>query len=341
MKIRKEFVIGIIASFTLIAFYWGFSFLKGNDIFKNEREFVLVYDKVSGLSISNTVSINGLTVGKVSYVGFLPNDTNAKILVRIKLDNEIEIPSKTVAIIRSDFLGSNHIDLKLRPSNSFAKPGDTLLTSVATTIKEEVSMQMLPIKVKAEEMMASLDSVLGAIRYIFNKETQENLAATFVSIQNTINTLEHSSYGIDTLISSQTGRLNRIFANVESITKNLDENGDKIDNVIANFSKLSDSLAQVDIKNTLVQMDKALSGFQEIVDKVNRGEGSMGQLVNNDTLYYELEGASRELHQLLEDIKLNPNRYVKVSVFGGKNNDEYVNPNDTLVDSKKKKRKKK
>ena len=341
MKIRKEFVIGIIASFTLIAFYWGFSFLKGNDIFKNEREFVLVYDKVSGLSISNTVSINGLTVGKVSYVGFLPNDTNAKILVRIKLDNEIEIPSKTVAIIRSDFLGSNHIDLKLRPSNSFAKPGDTLLTSVATTIKEEVSMQMLPIKVKAEEMMASLDSVLGAIRYIFNKETQENLAATFVSIQNTINTLEHSSYGIDTLISSQTGRLNRIFANVESITKNLDENGDKIDNVIANFSKLSDSLAQVDIKNTLVQMDKALSGFQEIVDKVNRGEGSMGQLVNNDTLYYELEGASRELHQLLEDIKLNPNRYVKVSVFGGKNNDEYVNPNDTLVDSKKKKKKKK
>jgi len=340
MKIRKEFVIGIIASFTLIAFYWGFSFLKGNDIFKKEREFVLVYDKVSGLSISNTVSINGLTVGKVSYVGFLPNDTNAKILVRIKLDNEIEIPSKTVAIIRSDFLGSNHIDLKLRSSNSFAKPGDTLLTSVATTIKEEVSMQMLPIKVKAEEMMASLDSVLGAIRYIFNKETQENLAATFVSIQNTINALEHSSYGIDTLISSQAGRLNRIFANVESITKNLDENGDKIDNVIANFSKLSDSLAQVDIKKTLVQMDKALSGFQEIVDKVNRGEGTMGQLVNNDTLYYELEGASRELHQLLEDIKLNPNRYVKVSVFGGKNNDEYVNPNDTLVDSKKKKNKK-
>jgi phospholipid/cholesterol/gamma-HCH transport system substrate-binding protein len=340
MKIRKEFVIGIIASFTLIAFYWGFSFLKGNDIFDKEREFVLVYDKVSGLSISNTVSINGLTVGKVSYVGFLPNDTNARILVRIKLDNDIEIPSNTLAIIRSDFLGSNHIDLKLRPSNSFAKPGDTLLTSVATTIKEEVSMQMLPIKVKAEEMMASLDSVLGAIRYVFNKKTQENLAATFVSIQNTINTLEHSSYGIDTLISSQAGPLNRIFANIESITKTIKDNNSKIDNVIANFSKLSDSLAQVDIKNTLDQMDKALSGFQEIVDKVNKGEGTMGQLVNNDTLYYELEGASRELHQLLEDIKLNPSRYVKVSVFGGKNNDEYVNPNDSLASAKKKKKRK-
>jgi len=335
---RKEFIIGIIASFTLIAFYWGFSFLKGNNIFKEEREFVLVYDKVSGLSVSNIVSINGLTVGKVSYVGFLPNDTNARVLVRIMLDNEIQIPINTLAIIRSDFLGSNHIDLKLRRSDRFAKSGDTLVTSVATTIKEEVSMQMLPIKLKAEEMMASLDSVLGAIRYVFNKKTQENIAATFISIQNTINTLEHSSYGIDTLITSQAGRLNRIFANVESITRNLDENGDKIDNVISNFSKLSDSLAQVDIKKTLDQMDKALSGFQEIVDKINRGEGSMGLLVNNDTLYYELEGASRELHQLLEDIKLNPNRYVKVSVFGGKNNDPYVNPHDSIVDTKKRKK---
>ena len=339
MKMRKEFIIGIIASFTLIAFYWGFSFLKGNDIFKEEREFVLVYDKVSGLSVSNTVSINGLTVGKVSYVGFLPNDTNARILVRIMLDNDIQIPKNTLAIIRSDFLGSNHIDLNLRASKNFAKSGDTLLTSVATTIKEEVSMQMLPIKLKAEEMMASLDSVLGAIRYVFNKKTQENLAATFVSIQNTINTLEHSSYGIDTLISSQAGRLNKIFANVESITRNLDKNGDKIDNVISNFSQLSDSLAKVDIKTTLDKMDKALGGFQSIVDKVNNGEGSMGLLVNNDTLYYELQAASTELHLLLEDIKLNPNRYVKVSVFGGKNNDPYVNPNDSIVDTKKKKKK--
>ncbi len=336
MKIRKEFIIGLIASFTLVAFYWGFSFLKGNNIFKKEREFVLVYDKVSGLSTSNPVSINGLTIGKVSYVGFVPNDTNARILVKIIIDNDIEIPKNTLAIIRSDFLGSNHIDLKFRPSKSFAKTGDTLITSVATTIKEEVSMQMLPIKMKAEEMMASLDSVLGAIRYVFNKKTQENLAATFISIQNTINALEHSSYGIDTLITEQSSRFNRIFSNVESITKNLDDNGDKIDNIISNFSQLSDSLAKVDFKTTLVKMDNALGGFQSIVDKIDSGKGSMGLLVNNDTLYYELTAASMELHLLLEDIKLNPSRYVRVSVFGGKNNDEYVNPRDSVNIKKKK-----
>jgi phospholipid/cholesterol/gamma-HCH transport system substrate-binding protein len=335
MKIRKEFIIGVIASFTLIAFYWGFSFLKGDDIFSKEREFVLVYDKVAGLSVSNPVNINGLNVGKVSYVGFIPNDSNARILVKIKLTNNIDIPKNTLAVIKSDLLGVNSIDLKFKPSSSFAKSGDTLNTAIATTIQEEVSMQMLPIKLKAEDMMASLDSVLGAIRYIFNKETQQHLAQTFESIQTTINNLEHTSYGLDTIVSGQTSNLKAIFADIKSITGTLNENTAEIDNIITNFSDISDSLSAVDLKATLDRVDGALLGFQEIVDKVNSGEGSMGKLVNNDSLYFELEGASRELNQLLEDIKLNPKRYVRVSVFGGKNNDPYISPEDKAAKEKK------
>jgi phospholipid/cholesterol/gamma-HCH transport system substrate-binding protein len=335
MKIRKEFIIGVIASFTLIAFYWGFSFLKGDDIFSKEREFVLVYDEVAGLSVSNPVNINGLNVGKVSYVGFIPNDSNARILVKIKLTNNIAIPKKSLAVIKSDLLGVNSIDLKFKPSSSFAKSGDTLITAIATTIQEEVSMQMLPIKLKAEDMMASLDSVLGAIRYIFNKETQQHLAQTFESIQTTINNLEHTSYGLDTIVSGQTSNLKAIFADIKSITGTLNENTAEIDNIITNFSDISDSLSAVDLKATLDRVDGALLGFQEIVDKVNSGEGSMGKLVNNDSLYFELEGASRELNQLLEDIKLNPKRYVRVSVFGGKNNDPYISPEDKAAKEKK------
>ncbi len=342
MKIRKEFIIGIVASFTLVAFYWGFSFLKGDDIFAKERQFVLVYDKVAGLNVANPVTVNGMKIGKVSYVNFLPNDPNARILVRIKLTSDIEIPSNSIAVIKSDFLGVNSIELKFRKSEAFAKTGDTLQTSVATTIQEEVSMQMLPIKLKAEDMMASLDSVLVAIKYIFNKETQKNLANTFERIQTTIVNLEHSSYGLDTIISGQTTRLDRIFAHVESITYNLNENGKEIDNIINNFSDLSDSLVKVDLKATMDKMDNALAGFQDIVDKINSGEGTMGQLINNDSLYIELEAASTELHELLEDIKLNPKRYVKVSVFGGKNDDPYISPEEQkVIDEGEKKKKKK
>ncbi len=335
MKIRREFIIGVIASFTLIAFYWGFSFLKGDDIFSKEREFVLIYDKVAGLNVSNPVNVNGLNVGKVSYVGFIPGDTNARIIVKIKLTNDIAIPKNTLAVIKSDFLGVNSIELKLKPSSQLAKTGDTLNTALATTIQEEVSLQMLPIKAKAEDMMSSLDSVLGAIRYIFNKETQQHLAKTFASIQTTITNLEHTSYGLDTIVSGQTTNLGAIFADIKSITGNLNANSEKINNIIANFSDISDSLSAVDMKATLDKVDAALLSFQEISDKVNSGQGSLGKLVNNDSLYFELEGASHELNQLLEDIKLNPKRYVRVSVFGGKNNDPYVSPEDKAEKKKK------
>ncbi len=340
MKIRKEFIIGIIATFTLVAFYWGFSFLKGNDLFKQEREFVLIYDKVAGLTASNPVNVSGVSIGNVSYVGFLPNDTNARVLVKIRITNDIPIPSKAVAVIKSDFLGVNSIELKFKPSKTMAKYGDTLSTAIATTIQEEVSMQMLPIKVKAEDMMSSLDSVLGAIRYIFNKETQRHLAATFKSIQSTIKNLEHTSYGLDTIVSGQTSNLKNIFTDIKSITGNLSHNSARIDNIIHNFSDLSDSLAAVDLKSTLDKVDAALLGFQEVVDKVNSGEGTVGKLVNNDSLYFELEASSLQLKQLLEDIKLHPERYVKVSVFGGKNPKPYITPEEEKKAKSKKRRRK-
>jgi phospholipid/cholesterol/gamma-HCH transport system substrate-binding protein len=329
MKLRKEFIIGVLASFTLVAFYWGFSYLKGNDLFSDESEFELVYEKVAGLTESNPVTLNGVKIGSVSLVEFITNDPNARVRVKIKVsDPKVKIPDQSLAIIKSDLLGVNSIEIQLRPSKRFAESGDTLATSVATTIQEEVSMQMLPIKAKAEEMMASIDSVLNAIKYIFNSETQLRLAATFKSIQLTIENLESSSVGLDTLIKTQGKRVARIFSNVESITANLEKSNQQISNIIGNFSNLSDSLTKINIASTIANLDESIRDFKIVMDKIERGEGTLGQLVNNDTLYNELEAASRELHILLEDIKLNPKRYVRVSVFGGKNNDSYVVPSD-------------
>ncbi len=328
MKITKEFIIGVVAVLTLFVGYWGFSFLKGNDLFSKEREFVLIYDKVAGLNIANPVNINGLKVGKVSYVDFIPNDSNARIMVKIKLKNEIQIPKNTKAIIRSDFLGVNKIDLILNKSNSMAQPGDTLATDIATTIQEEVSMQVAPLKAKAEDMMASIEAIMVSFKMVFNDETVSGLSETFTRIKSTIINLESSTENLDQLIAGETTHIQNVLTNLDNITANLKSNNSKINNVITNFSDISDSLVKLDIKSTFDNMDKAVVDFYSIVQKIDNGEGSMGQLVNNDTLYNELEAASTELHELLEDIKLHPNRYVKVSVFGGKNNDEYVNPED-------------
>jgi len=339
MQNKKEFLIGFVAILTLLLFYWGVNFLKGEDIFNKDRKFVIIYNKIAGLNVANPVVVNGFKVGRVANMYFQENDPQAHIVVEIRINNDIKIPKNSVARINSDFLGVNTIEIDLGDAVEGLQPGDTLSGRIATSLQEEFSQQLLPFKVKAEKMMASMDSVLEGFRYIFNRETQDNLGNAIKSIYVTFDNLESASKDMSLMMAEERSRLRDVMDNAKEITGNLAENSKEIDNILNNFSTISDSLAKVDFINTMADVDKAMISFTKITDKINSGEGSLGQLVHNDTLYYELEAASRELNELLEDMKLHPNRYVKVSVFGGKNNDPYVKPEDEAkqIDQKKKK----
>ena len=317
MKLKKEIIIGLIGVITLAFAYWGFTFLKAKDFLNNNPSMVVIYNRISGLTVSNPVMINGFKVGHVTDVYLLPNDSLARIVVKIQISKKVQIPKNTIAKIESDFLGTNKINLIFQPSNEFAKNGDTLRAEIATTIQEEVNAQMSPIKAKAEQMMSSLDSVLVAIQYIFNKETQQSIAKSFKNIQSTIENLQHTSYNLDTLMSTQKSRLARIFSNVEAISYNLSQNTEKIDNIINNFSQFSDSLAAINMKETFAKTDKILTEISLISEKINSGKGSLGLLVNDDKLYNDLETSTMQLNKLLEDMRLHPRRYVHFSVFGG------------------------
>jgi phospholipid/cholesterol/gamma-HCH transport system substrate-binding protein len=341
MQNKKEFLIGFVAILTLMLFYWGFNFLKGEDIFSKDRKFTVVYNKISGLNVSNPVVVNGFRIGRVSDLYFQPNDPLAHIVVEIQITSDIHIPKNSIARITSDFLGVNTIEIDLGNSPEEAVGGDTLRGLIATSLQEEFSQQLMPFKIKAEKMMASMDSVLEGFRYIFNRETQDNLGKAIKSIYVTFDNMERASDELNKMMVEERVRLRNVMDNATEITANLAQNSKEIDNILNNFSDISDSLARVDFARTINDVDKALISFTAITDKINRGEGTLGQLVQNDTLYYELESASRELNELLEDMKLHPSRYVKVSVFGGKNNDPYISPEEEAAQEKARKKSKK
>jgi len=341
MQNKKEFLTGFVAILTLLGFYWGLNFLKGEDIFSKDRKFTVIYNKISGLNVSNPVVVNGYKIGRVSDLHFQENDPKAHIVVEIQIKSDITIPKNSIARINSDFLGVNTIEIELGDANVPLETGDTLKGLIASSLQEEFSQQLLPFKVKAEKMMASMDSVLEGFRYIFNRETQDNLGNAIKSIYVTFDNLESASHEMSLMMAEERTRFRTLMDHANSIAANLDTNSTEIDNILNNFSNISDSLAKVDFARTMADVDKALVSFTNITDKINRGEGTIGQLVQNDTLYFELEAASRELNQLLEDMKLHPNRYVKVSVFGGKNNDPYVSPEEAAAADKKSKKKKK
>ncbi|MCD4678961.1 MAG: MlaD family protein [Bacteroidales bacterium] len=316
VKISREFKVGLLFIVTLALFIWGFNFLKGKDFFHQQREFYAVYDKVDGLVPANPVSINGLKVGIVRELYF-DGSADANIIVKFIMDDPIQIPANSIAkIFSSDLLGSKGINLILGNSTEYIQNGDTLISDIEGSLKEEVNKQMLPLKLKAENLMLSIDSVVSVIQYVFNRDTRENLAKSFESIKLTLYNLEHTTSTIDTLIISQKNRLESIIGNVESITSNLKNNREQFNNIISNFSALSDTLAKSNISTTLANTNDALKGITSVLEKVNKGEGSLGMLIHNDSLYNNLESSANELNNLLEDMRVNPGRYVHFSVFG-------------------------
>jgi len=315
MVIRKEIKVGAVFVIALAVLIWGLMYLKGLELFKTSRTFYAVYDHVNGLVAANPITIKGLQVGQVNKLYFDPNNPQ-KIIVELYVKGDYPIPKNSAArIYSSSLLGAKEVEIVPGDSRIMAKDHDTLLSLIEATLGEEVNRQILPLKRKAENLISSIDTVAVIIQQVLNKNTRENLVQAVEHVKQTLENIAHTTGNLDTLIGSQRKNIGDIIINVESISDNLRKNNDKITHIIDNLSDVSDSLAKARIPATIAQVNKAVSDLDAILVKINKGEGSVGQLINNQQLYMEVEKAARDLNLLLEDIKANPGRYVKVSVF--------------------------
>jgi len=315
LKISKEFRIGLIFILATAILVWGFSFLKNKNILYKERVFIAVYEHVNGLEPSNPIYINGVKVGQVGKVFFDPS-MNGDIIVTLVFTDKFPVPANSVArIFSEDLMGSKAIEIMLGPGPEMAMSGDTLVTDVETSLKDAVNQQILPLKLKAEDLLSSIDTMVVAIKGVFNKDIRDDLNASIKSIRNTVGNLEHTTYSLDTLVYTQSGRLASILYNIDMITRNLNNNSEEISRVLGNLANISDTIAQSNISGILSNLDNTVGNLSLVMEKIEKGEGTLGMLVNNDQLYKDLEKSALELNLLLEDIRLNPKRYVRVSVF--------------------------
>lgn len=315
MKIRKEIKVGVIFVISTAILIWGLMYLKGLELFKTSRTFYSVYDQVNGLVSANPISIKGLKVGQVKKLYFHPHDPG-KIIVELYVLGDYPIAKNSSArIFSSSLLGAPEVEIIPGNSKVMAVDGDTLMSQTEATLGQEVNKQLLPLKVKAENLIGSIDSIAIIIQQVLNKNTRDNLVEAIDHVKQTLENITHTTHNLDTLMSSQRNNLSKIINNVESISSNLKQNNEKITRILSNFSNLSDSLVRARIPYTFAQVNKAIADLDMILLKINKGEGSLGQLINNEKLYKEIEKAATHLNLLLEDIRKNPSRYVKVSVF--------------------------
>lgn len=314
---NSEIKIGLVALTTILILIWGVSFLKGTNIFTNSTHFYSIYQEVDGIEASAPVRINGFTVGKVTEVFFHP-DNSGKIIVKYVMHEEFAIPKNTVAnIYNADLMGTKAIQLHIGNAPIYASSGDTLFSSIEGDLKDEVNKQVLPLKNKAEDLISSIDSVMTVITTVLDKDARASLTNSLLSLNRTFSTMELAMVKLDSMIYYNDSRVNNILVNVESITSNLHNNNESLGNVIKNFESISDSLAKSQIRSTVNNLDASLKQFDDVITKINNGEGSIGLLINNKDLYNNLSSASSQLDQLLADMKKRPKRYVSFSLLGG------------------------
>ena len=292
--------------------------MKGKNILNSSKSYIVVYDKVNGLEESNAVLISGYKVGLINKIHFA-TDQSGKLVVSLMIEEDFDIPKNTVArIYSSDLMGTRSVALILGDSDEICENGDTLLPEVEGTLQEQVSVEMMPLKYKAENLMLSIDSVLAVIQVTFNESFRDNFSTSFEHIREAIGNLKRSAYTLDTLLTNKDGRFSTILANIESISGNLKENNEDLTTLFSNMATISDSLAQSQIRSMIENLDKTLANLDIALTKINNGEGTLGLLLADDSLYINLENTTYILDLLLKDFKENPKKYINVSVFGGK-----------------------
>lgn len=341
MKALSITKLGILVTLSIGLLIWGVNFLQGNNLFKAENEYYAIYEKVDGLVETSPVMISGYKVGQVRDIAFLP-DNSGRLLVRFVINEKYSIQKNTKAeLYSSDIMGTKAIKLIHGKSNEKHSPGDTLIANIEGDLIDEVSMTMLPLKVKAESMLSSIDSVLIVVKYIFNKNAQENLSKSFANINKTIINLERTTGQLNEVVSQERDKLAVIMSNLSAITSNFKDNNELITLAINNFAALSDSLAKTEIKETIHNANMTLTQLNEITGRINRGEGSIGELLHNDTLYAHMQNAAYNLNRLLRDLHENPKRYIHFSAFDmGKTIYVDDGKGDKYEKKKRKKRKK-
>jgi len=313
MKIKNETKVGVLAAFAIALLIIGYNFLKGNSIFSSETVLYAKYSHVDGLGVSKPVLINGFQIGRVDQLTLQPNGT---IVATLKIKGKYDIPKNTIARLEStDLLGGKAIVMNLGNDRNYAKDGDTLNANVEKGLMETVQ----PVQKKAEQIITKMDSILTSVNSILNPNFQKNVDKSFSSIASTLGALEATSKKVDALVGSESSKLSGILSNVEQITVNFKNNGAKIDAILTNLNAVTDKAAALNFKQTIDNANKAIADLQGMVADLKAGKGSLGKLLNDEEMYKNLTNASKNLDNLMIDLKANPKRYVHFSVFGGGN----------------------
>jgi phospholipid/cholesterol/gamma-HCH transport system substrate-binding protein len=315
LKITREVKTAVLVLSAIALLIFGYYFLKGNNLLDGSRTFYAVYDDVEGLARSSKVTINGLQVGKVTDIQI--TDSRGNLAITFTVENDFEFSKNSIArIYGGGIIGGKSLAIvPTYEQGQMAKDGDTLNSEIEEGLLELVNDRLTPLQKKIENVIVSVDSLVNGFNEILNPNTRQNLRNSFASLDRTMASLENTSGTLNGILTDNKPKLDRTFTNLDEMSYN--------------FNSFSDSLAEVNLAGIVNDFEEIAADLKNVAAKANSTDGTVGKLLNDPKVYDNLDRATKQLEQLLQDVKLNPKRYVHISVFGKRNKD-YKPPKDSL-----------
>ena len=314
MKLSREIKTAILVIAAILLFIWGYSFLKGRDLFTNYKTIYVVYDNVEGLATSSPVTINGKTIGKVNSINL---NEKFKSVVEMQIDGDYKIAKSSIAELYAPSpIGGKQLAIipNLNDSNLIIN-GDYLKASSKLGLTDELASQLVPLKAKIEMLLDNANSMLVNVNQVLDAKSKENLRSSLANLNEVLLEFKGASKNVNSMLADNKSKISTTMTNFEKTS--------------ANFSKVSDSLAKLELGKTVKNLEKTLVTVDKLMSDIQSGKGTMGKLLTDESLYKNFNKTSKELEMLLQDLRLQPTRYVNVSLFGKKNK-PYVAPVDTI-----------
>lgn len=310
MQISNETKVGALTIIAVTLLVLGYNLLTGNNLTRRTSVIYARFTDIGALEISNPVKIKGFRIGNVYSITSLDENVS-EVVVSINLQENVRIPSNSVAVIASSLTGTSSINIMPGNATHYLQKGDTLMTSNNPDLLGKVMNSLDPILHTVQQAVDSLKIVLGNLNSVFDAGTKENLRQTIAHLNTTTNNLA-------VLLNTKDGALATTLNNAATFTTNLNQNNAHLNATIQNLKQTSQQLSEAQLKETIAGLNQTIQQLQQVLTQANSKEGSLGLLLNDPKLYNNLQHTSRSLNILLDDFRTHPKRYVSFSVFGRK-----------------------
>ena len=317
LKLTKEIKTAILVISSIIFFIWGYSFLKGKDLFNNSQTFYVLFDNVEGLTTSSIITINGVKIGKVKSIDYEPVKNKVKVTIEIAGEHKVTKTSK-IYLHEPSIMGPKQLMLVPNYKDvAIAANKSEFIGKEKFGTMAKVNNMLDPLQLEVTNVTNGADALMQNLNNVLDNKSQNNLKNSMENINKLLLEFNEMSILLKNLIQKNDKGINNIVSNFDKTSSNL--------------TKLSDSINQLNLGKTFNKLDQSLSKVELLLNDIQNGKGSAGKLLKDEKLYNNLEVASKELKLLIKDVKENPKRYINISIFGKKQ--EPYNPkfNDTVI----------